>query len=211
MWTPRTFRVDDLPTLHALIREHSFGLLVSQSEGRPLGTHLPFMIDPDRGPHGTLIAHMARANPHWKSWSEGTVVMAVFQGAHAYISPEWYKQKETVPTWNYATVHAYGVPRLIHDPDALRPMVEALVDLHETQAASNWDRGQMEAVMGVELQAIVGFEIPIDQIQGKYKFNQNRSAEDQSGVADALERSPNAIDRAVAAIMRENLRGQREA
>ncbi len=207
MYTPRSFRVEDLPALHALIREHSFGILVSQEGDRPLATHLPFMVDPDRGPNGTLLAHMARANPHWKGWSESTTVMAIFQGPHAYVSPAWYVDQETVPTWNYAVVHAYGTPRLIHDPVELRPMVEALVETHEPAAGKVWDRTLMESVMGVELQAIVGFEIPIDRIEGKFKFNQNRSREDQAGVAEALERSDDPVGRAVAAIMRANLEG----
>jgi len=204
MYTPRSFRVEHLPTLHALIREYSFGILVSQDGDRPVATHLPFMVDEDRGPNGTLIAHMARANSHWKSWTDDTQVMAIFQGPHAYISPAWYDDQETVPTWNYATVHAYGRPHQIHDPARLRPMVERLVDIHER----GWDRSQMESVMHVELQAIVGFEIPIDSIEGKFKFNQNRSREDQEGVVRALEGSAEALERDTAEIMRQNvLRG----
>ncbi len=207
MYTPRSFRVEDLPTLHALIREYSFGVLVSQDGERPLATHLPFMVDPARGPNGTLIAHMARANPHWKAWSDDTTVLAIFQGPHAYVSPAWYREQETVPTWNYAVVHAYGTPRLVHDPVELRPMVEALLDTHEPAVGNVWDRSLMESVMGSELQAIVGFEIPIDRIEGKFKFNQNRSREDQEGAARALESSADALARAAGAIMRGNLDG----
>lgn len=207
MYTPRSFRVEHLPTLHALIREYSFGILVSQEGNRPVATHLPFMVDADRGPNGTLIAHMARANRHWKSWTDDTQVMTIFQGPHAYISPAWYEDQETVPTWNYATVHAYGRPRQIHDPVSLRPMVEALVDLHDGYSEAGWDRSQMESVMHIELQAIVGFEIPIDSIEGKFKFNQNRSREDQEGVVRALEASKDELQRDVAAIMRQNVEG----
>jgi transcriptional regulator len=96
MYTPRSFRVEHLPTLHALIRDFSFGVLISADGGRPIATHLPFMVAPDRGPHGTLIAHMARANPHWKGWTEDTETLAIFQGPHAYISPGWYEDQETV-------------------------------------------------------------------------------------------------------------------
>ena len=207
MYTPRSFRVEDISVLHQLIRDYSFGILVSQDGARPIATHLPFMVDPDRGTNGTLIAHMARANPHWKSWSERTTVMAIFQGPHAYISPAWYEAQQTVPTWNYATVHACGRPRLVHEPAELRPMVEALMDIHETAAGSDWERDLMETVMGVELQAIVGFEIPIDSIEGKFKFNQNRSREDQEGAAAALEGSDDPLERDAGAIMRRNLDG----
>ncbi len=208
MYTPPSFRIDDLAVLHALIREHSFGILVSQHGDRPVATHLPFHIDPGRGgPYGTLIAHMARANPQWKSWTDQTRVLAIFQGPHAYVSPGWYESQETVPTWNYATVHAGGTPRVIHDPDALRPLVTALVDLHEDHAGSGWDRGLMEPGMPAELKAIVGFEIPIDTLEGTFKFNQNRSRADQRGVADHLERSADPVERAAGAIMRRNLDG----
>ncbi|MEZ4415947.1 MAG: FMN-binding negative transcriptional regulator [Gemmatimonadota bacterium] len=208
MYTPRSFRVDDVAILHALIREHSFGILTSQDGARPVATHLPFMIDPERGgPNGTLIAHMARANPHWKTWTDETQVLAIFQGAHAYVSPGWYESQQTVPTWNYATVHAYGTPRLVHDPDELRAMVSPLVDLHEDYARSGWDRELMEPVMDRELKAIVGFEIPIDSLEGKFKFNQNRSREDQRRVAEQLQRSADPLERASAEIMRRNLAG----
>lgn len=206
MYTPRSFREDDLSVLHALIREHSFGILISQDGDRPLATHLPFMIDPARGgPNGTLVSHMARANPHWKSWTDTTRVLSIFHGPHAYISPDWYETQETVPTWNYATVHAYGTPRLIHDPEELRAMVTRLVNLHEDHVGSGWDRGLMESVMSVELRAIVGFEIPIDAIEGKLKFNQNRSLADQRGVAEHLSRSGDSLERASGEIMRRNL------
>ena len=205
MWTPRSFRVEDKAVLHDLIRQFSFGVLFSQSPDGPVATHLPFMIDGDRGPNGTLIAHMARANPHWKSWTEETELLAVFQGPHAYISPAWYEDQETVPTWNYATLHAYGRPNVIHDPDQLRPMVTRLVDLHEGGLDYPWDSSQMESVMEVELKAIVGFEIPIDRMEGKYKFNQNRSVADQRGVAEVLGGSDEPALRAVGEIMSDNV------
>jgi len=164
------------------------------------------MIDASRGgPRGTLVSHMARANPHWKSWTEQTRVLAIFQGPHAYITPGWYDQQRTVPTWNYATVHAYGTPRLIHDTDELRTIVTELVGLHEGAIESGWDRSLMDSVMSTELRAIVGFEIPIDSLEGKFKFNQNRSPEDQLGVVRGLERSGGPHEASVAAIMRRNL------
>jgi len=205
MYTPRSFRIEHLPTLHALIRDFSFGVLVSADGSSPVATHLPFMVDPDRGPLGTLIAHMARANRHWQSWTEETRVLTIFQGPHAYVSPGWYENQQTVPTWNHATVHAYGTPYLIREPSALRPMVEKLVDMHESHADSGWDRSMMKPEMATELQAIVGFEIPIDSIEGQFKFNQNRSREDQEGVAAVLEGSKLDLERETAKIMRRNM------
>lgn len=205
MWTPRPFRQEDVQTLHALMRRHNFAVLFSQADGRPYATHLPFMIDENRGPYGTLVGHMARANPHWKRFDDATQVLVVFQGPHAYISPSWYEDQVTVPTWNYAAVHAYGIPRLIHEPERLRPMVGELTRLHETAVGSTWDLDQAKPVMDTELKAIVGFEIPIDRLEGKYKFNQNRSRADQEGVIRALERATDPLERDVAAIMRSNV------
>ena len=205
MYNPRSFKVEDVSQLHTLIREFNFGIVISHSEGTAVATHLPFMIDAKRGANGTLIAHMARANPHWETWTEETELMVIFQGPHSYISPAWYQEQATVPTWNYATVHAYGRPVLIHEPENLRPMVKALVELHEEQIGRPWDISQMERVMETELKAIVGFEIAIERLEGKFKFNQNRTVEDQRAVVSALEESGNSNFRAVAAIMKKNL------
>jgi transcriptional regulator len=211
MYNPRSYRVESAATLHALIGEHSFGTLVSHGPTGLIATHLPFMIDPARGPDGTLVAHMARANPQWTTWTDETSVLAIFQGPHSYISPGWYEQQETVPTWNYAAVHAYGVPRLVHDPEQLRPMVMSLMERHESHARSGWDPGLMESVMDRELKAIVGFEIPIDRIEGKLKFNQNRSRADQLSVVNALSSSTDPNERAVGRFMeRHTLDGPEE-
>ena len=131
-------------------------------------------------------------------------MLAVFQGPHSYISPAWYEDQVTVPTWNYAVVHVYGTPRLIDDPGELRPMVERLTRQHEG-AEGEWDLSQADPVIETELKAIVGFEIPVDRIEGKYKFNQNRSHEDQAGVVRNLAESPDPTRRAVADIMTSNL------
>ena len=207
MYTPRSFQVDDKETLHALMRDFNFGLVFSQGEKGAVATHLPFMIDTERGKFGTLIAHLARANPHWKSWNEETELLVVFQGPHSYISPAWYKMQDTVPTWNYAAVHVYGRPRLIHDSEQLRTIVEDLVNFQEDQIGNPWDSTKMESEVETLLKAIVGFEIPIGQMEGKFKFNQNRSREDQESVAQALSESNNSTYRGVAEIMKKNLNG----
>lgn len=218
VYNSRSFRVDDLPTLHRLIQDFSFGVLFSHSPSGPVASHLPFMVDPGRGPNGTLIAHMARANPQWKTWTDETEVLAVFQGPHAYISPAWYEEQATVPTWNYAIVHATGRPRLILEPERLRPMVDRLLRLHESAdvpgtgsppvgpGGAPWRDAQREAVMETELKAIAGFEIPIDRLEGKFKLSQNRSRADQEGVVRALDESSDAGLRSVADLMRANLR-----
>lgn len=206
MYTPGSFRERELGALHALIRRYNFAVMFSQHDGVPTATHLPFLLDETRGEYGTLIAHIARANPQWKKFDEHTEVLVVFQGPHAYISPSYYADQATVPTWNYAAVHVYGVPVLVHEPVALRPMVDALLDSHETAVHSQWDRSLAEPDMYSDLQAIVGIEIPIRRVEGKWKFNQNRSLDDQKGVVAALEGSGDSLEREVAAIMRENIK-----
>lgn len=203
MYTPRSYRHDDVTDLHDLIRRYNFAPLFTHRDGESFVTHLPFMIDPERGPHGTLLAHMARANPHWRAFEGGAPSVVVFTGPHAYISPAWYVHQETVPTWNYAVVHATGTPRLVTDTGAMHDMVMRLVHNHEDPIGNPWDLGK--ATVEPELPAIVGFEIPIDRIEGKFKLNQNRAVEDQEGVVRALAESDDPAAREIAALMRRNL------
>lgn len=205
MYTPAKFKESGLGRLHALVRGHDFALLFSQTKAGPQATHLPFLLDETRGPYGTLVAHMARANPHWKSFTEETEALVVFQGPHAYISTSWYAADELVPTWNYAAVHAYGRPRLVHDPEALLPMVQALLDVHEAPISGPRDLTTHRDALLPQLKAIVGFEIEIKRLEGKWKFNQNRSRADQQGVVNALQNHEDPMRRAVADIMQTHL------
>ena len=133
MYTPKSFKLEELSKLHELIINNNFGLLFSHSteKGSSLATHLPFDLDKARGEYGTLVGHLARANGQWKTWNEGTELLVVFQGPHAYISPAWYQQQVAVPTWNYAAIHVYGRPKIVQEPEDIRPMVEKLVAMHE--------------------------------------------------------------------------------
>jgi transcriptional regulator len=206
MYTPRSYRNEDTRELHALIRRYNFATLFTHRAGESFATHLPFMIDADRGPNGTLIAHMARANPHWRAFADAPPSLVVFLGPHAYISPAWYHHQETVPTWNYAVVHVTGTPRIVSDDGDMRAMVMRLVDEHEGPLGHPWDVAQAQAVMDVEMKGIVGFEIVIDRMEGKFKLNQNRAREDQEGVAAALEATEDPSAREIARLMRARLR-----
>lgn len=208
MYTPQSFQVDDLATLHSLMRDYNFATLISHEAGSVVATHLPFLLDADRGPNGTLVSHMARANPHWQSWTESTEVVVIFQGPHSYISPSWYVNQIAVPTWNYAAVHAYGTPSLLDDRESLRDIIDRLVAFQEGPLGNPWDPSQAEPMVEALLEAIVGFEIAIDRLEGKFKFNQNRSREDQESVAQALEGTSDPSHRAVADIMRANLESE---
>ena len=205
MYIPRSFKEERIEVLHDLIRRYSFGILFNQEEGSPIATHLPFMIDPDKGEYGTLVAHFARANPHWKRVKDSSEVLVVFQGPHCYISPSWYVERSLVPTWNYAAVHVYGPVEINDDPKFLRPMLEKLVEKYESTQPNSWAMKMAESNIDALMQAIVGFEVPVSKIEGKFKFNQNLSKEDQQGVVRALEGSPNPMEREVAAIITRNL------
>ncbi|MGH8279942.1 MAG: FMN-binding negative transcriptional regulator [Gammaproteobacteria bacterium] len=207
MYTPAAFKLDDVPRLHALIRKYPFAPLLTAHQGDIAVTHLPFMVDPARGRYGTLIAHMARANSHWKLFDGQQEALAVFTGPNAYISPSWYESPVTVPTWNYAVVHATGRPAIVSDKQRVRAILEQLVAIHEAYVHPPWRTEQAGDYINDQIQYIVAFEIPIERLEGKFKFNQNRSRKDQEGVVQALAGATNPLQRAVAELMAENLRG----
>lgn len=201
MYVPAAFAQEDLGALHDLIDANDFGLLVSQGPDGLIASHLPFLLDRTRGAHGTLYAHVARANPQWRNIADGEA-MAVFQGPHAYISPSWYKSHPSVPTWNYAAAHAYGRVTLIEDGAALQALVNKLVARHEASRAPAWSTdGLPQKFIDGMLRGIVGFEMTITRIDGKQKLSQNRSATDRRGVIAALAGSESSHDQAMGAYM----------
>lgn len=204
MYIPKHTAETDIPTLQAFMQANNFAILFSSRDNQPMATHLPFMLDTTRGTYGTLIAHFAKANPHWQLLDADTEILVVFHGAHSFISPTWYANATVVPTWNYATVHAYGKGHLIHDAEELRAMVTELVSVHDH--LPNIEDEFPQHLM----QAIVGIEIPIDRFEGKFKFSQNKSIEDQQGVVAVLSESKEDMQRAVADIMRKNIERQTE-
>ncbi|MEP7284186.1 MAG: FMN-binding negative transcriptional regulator [Chloroflexota bacterium] len=202
MYIPGAFREEDQSVLHDFMQQNNFAVLVTSNDGQLCATHLPFYLDPSRGQHGTLVAHMARANAQWKTFDGEHEALIIFQGAHAYISPSWYEPTQTnVPTWNMAVVHAYGVPRIITDDEQMYRMLTQLVDAHELGFESPWSIQNSEASVHRQLAAIVGFEITITRLEGKFKLSQNRSETDQQHVIEALSQSLNELDRQVAGLM----------
>jgi transcriptional regulator len=201
MYLPPAFATKDLATLHDLIEAYNFGTLVSQGPDGPYASHIPFLLDRARGANGTLVAHLSRGNPHGRYLADHTA-MAVFVGPHGYISPSWYAMHPAVPTWNYAAVHAYGTPHLIEDPAALRAIVIRLVAMNEGGRPAPWTTDDLPAeFMSGMLKGIVGFEIPIERIEGKLKLSQNRSAEDRRRVIATLGASEAPRDRLLADYM----------
>jgi transcriptional regulator len=210
MYMPERFREDDLPTLHALMRDYSFATLVTQHEGVPFASHLPLVLAADEGPYGTLYGHMARPNPQWRDFDAAQDVLVIFHGPHTYVSPSWYEEDPAnVPTWNYAAVHAYGSPRLITDDDSCRALLDTLVRRHEAPFATPWRLHMPEAELRQKMQGIMAFAVRITRLEGKLKLSQNRALEDQQRVAATLRQSADPMSRDVGALMQQRLEARR--
>ena len=202
MYIPSAFREDDLPVLHAMMRDTRLANFVTATDEGLLATPLPLILMSEEGSCGTLYGHMARANPQWKLAPRGDA-LALFTGPDAYISPAWYPSKaehgKVVPTWNYIAVHACGPVEFFEDADRLLDVVTRLTDLHEASRAGRWAvRDAPEAFIRAQLRGIVGLRMPIMRLEGKRKMSQNRSAEDRAGVAAGLAASDRPADRKVA-------------
>ena len=195
MYLPALTAETDPETLHALIAAHPLGTWVTQGEGGLTADHVPFLVDRDAGEHGTLVGHVARANPVWQTLLDSPAAesLIVFQGAQSYISPSWYAAKKehgkVVPTWNYAVVHAHGVARAIEDRAWLRRLVGRLTDTQEAtlRQTAPWQVTDAPAdyIDGM-LNAIVGIEVSITRLVGKWKVSRNRPAADRQGVVSGL-------------------------
>ncbi|MCG8592089.1 MAG: FMN-binding negative transcriptional regulator [Proteobacteria bacterium] len=201
MYIPDSFAVRDLGRVHEFIRHHGFATLVSSSDQGPVASHVPLWLDASAGEQGVLHGHVARANPHWQLFNGEDRSLAVFHGPHAYVSPTWYAARHAVPTWNYAVVHATGRPRRVDEPE-LRAALERLVEQYEGPRDDPWPGELPEAMRRGLLDAIVGFELPIERLEAKFKLSQNRSGADARGVVEKLEASDREDDRGVAALMR---------
>jgi transcriptional regulator len=193
MYMPAHFEEKRPEVMHALLRAHPLATWVVRQGDELVVNHVPFLIDADRGPHGTLVGHVARANPVWRSLGAS---VAVFQGPQAYVSPSWYPSKrehgKVVPTWNYAVVHAHGQPRAIESRDAFLAIVNRLTQTHEANSAAPWAVSDAPAdFIEQMLKAIVGIEIPIERIVGKWKVSQNRSLPDRTGTVAGLRQRGN--------------------
>ena len=185
MYIPASFEEKNLATLHEFIEQHSFGLLISQVDDQPFATHLPFLLDRNAGANGTLIGHIARANPQWKSFGDQTV-LTIFNGPQAYISPTWYEAENLVPTWNYIAVHVYGSVKIVHDETLLLDILQKTVSEYERSMPNPWSFDSSEAYLKPLLGQIVGFQIEIAKIEGKYKLSQNHPMERREKVVAAL-------------------------
>lgn len=207
VYLPKHFAEDRIEVLHEAIRRTELATLVTFGAGGLFATHLPVVLDHSAGPFGTLYCHVARANPQWRDYAADTQVLAMFLGPHTYISPRWYETKRetgrVVPTWNYLAVHAYGTLRTFDEPDRLRQHVEQLTSQHEGKRPDPWRVADAPPnfVDGL-LKGIVGFELSIERIEGKWKMSQNRPENDRLGVIAGLDAMDNSSSLGVAEIMR---------
>jgi transcriptional regulator len=191
MYLPMHFKEERLPMLHGLIRAQPLATLVTLSTGGLTADHVPLLLDAERGAYGTLVGHVARANPLWKDHQTAVDALAVFTGPDSYISPSFYPTKRktgmVVPTWNYVAVHAWGKLNVHDDANWLRDLVSRLTDHHESAGKAPWRVTDAPAdFIDKMLKAIVGIEIPIHRIEGKWKVSQNRPAADREGTIAGL-------------------------
>lgn len=212
MYQPAHFVEPRLEVKHDLIRAHPFGLLVSIEGGLPVANALPFFLDAAAAPLGVLRGHVARSNPQWQGLKTAPESLVIFQGPHTYVTPSWYQTKQetgkVVPTWNYVMVQVRGKMRVIEDRTWLLDMVTSLTDIHEGPRAEPWRvTDAPPAYLDAMLKAIVGLEMEITSIDGKWKVSQNRSAADMQGLIAGLATQGDGNGREIAKLARERLPG----
>ena len=208
MYEPPLHRQDDVAAQHELIRRHPLGLLVSHGAQGLVANAIPFLVDAGASKLGTLRAHVARANGQWRDLREAGEALVVFQGVDHYVSPSWYATKretgKVVPTWNYLMVQARGTARVIDDEAWLRRQIVALTQSQESERPAPWAVSDApEDFVAAMVRQIVGVEIEIADIRGKWKASQNRNAADRAGVVEGLTADGDAHALAMAAIVRE--------
>lgn len=207
MYVPRHFEESERSRLDAFMRANDFAALVSSVDGAPFATHVPVLLDPSRGPQGSILGHMARGNPHWRSWGTDAEVLVIFNGPHCYVSPTWYETTPNVPTWNYAAVHASGRARVIDDPAEARAILARTVAVYEGEGEGAWSLdGLPEDYLRRMIRGVAAFEIAIERVEGKFKLSQNRADVDRQAVLRRLETSADPAEAAVGALMVEHER-----
>lgn len=208
MYQPPHHREDRLEVQHELIRLHPLGTLVTMTKSGLVANALPFILDAARGTYGTLQAHLARANTQWRDFEPAVDALVIFQGPQRYITPSWYAVKQetgkVVPTWNYAVVQASGPMRVIEDRDWLATQIAALTNKLENGRTGPWAvTDAPPAFVEAQISGIVGIEIPIARIEGKWKVSQNRPEADRQGVIDGLRAAGEDESLAMAELVRE--------
>jgi transcriptional regulator len=208
MYVNPLHRLTDRENLFALMTSHPLGAWVCQGRAGLIANHVPFLLDRSRGPYGTLIGHVSRANPVWRELDSASPCVVMFQGPQAYITPGWYPGKaehgEVVPTWNYVVAHAHGVARGVEDRDWIFDMLRRLTETHETPRAAPWSVSDAPApFMERMMRAIVGIEIPIVRLEGKLKASQDEAVPDRLGTVRGLREQACDVARAMATLVQD--------
>jgi transcriptional regulator len=196
MYIPRHNAETRIPVMHDLIRAQSFGSLITMNGSGLFASHIPMVLEQDGSEFGILKCHVARANAQWRDFDPSVEALAIFAGHHHYISSSWYplvsgigaeKTGAEVPTWNYVVVHAYGPLRVIEDPQALLAHLTSLTDIHEAASANPWSVNDApEGYIAQQMRGIVGLELPIRRLEGKWTVSQNRNERDREAVIKGL-------------------------
>ncbi|MFJ7736295.1 FMN-binding negative transcriptional regulator [Lysinibacillus sp. NPDC097287] len=199
MYIPKAFRVTDQVQLIKFIEQNSFGILFSQLNAEPFATHLPFVVE-----ENCLLSHFAIANPQWQHL-DGQQVLVVFHGPHAYISPTWYQEENTVPTWNYTAVHVVGKVKVVKESERLQDILEKTIHFNEQFETNPWQANfDAKAISGM-MNGIVGVEVNIESIEGKWKMNQHHPVKRQQNAIEGLMQSPQIYAKQVAKLMKKNV------
>jgi transcriptional regulator len=201
VYIPEYHRIEDRAVTMAFIKANPFAILISSTPEGPFATHLPILAREIDG-HLHLRGHMAKANPHWKSINENEESLVIFHGPHAYISPSLYETRESVPTWNYAAVHAYGKGSVVTDESHLHALLQELIAHFDSQYAEQWP-SLSDQYRSRMVQHIVGFELTATRVETKFKLSQNRPRADQENVIQSLASCSDSTVAAVAALMKQ--------
>jgi transcriptional regulator len=201
LYIPEFNRLKDTGAALGFMRANPFAIVVSAGDGSPFATHIPVLATEAAG--GIMLrGHVARANPHWNMLEQDGETLAIFHGPHAYISPGLYGSRESVPTWNYAAVHAYGQARIFHEAEPLTEVLLETIAVFEQAYLDQW-RGLNENYRAKMLSNIVGFEIPVERLEAKFKLSQNRPRADQSRIIQSLESSTDSAISGIAKLMKD--------
>lgn len=203
MYIPPHSLIEDIQVIHNFIENNSFAILVTKNKEKINATHIPVLIKKNEGNYGTLYCHIAKANMQWKDFDKD--VLVIFSGAHHYISSSWYETDQSVPTWNYLSVHAYGEMEIVNDRDDKIRIVNELVKYFEGEGSTYSTNNLRESYFEGLLKGIVAFRIGITKLEGKQKLSRNRSKESQKSVITELEKAGNDNAKQIAELMKKNL------
>lgn len=206
MYVPDLYAVTDKGRSYDFIRDNGFGILFSSQGPGPVASHLPFVLSEGSDGEDSLLGHMARANDQWR-YADGNDVLVVFHGAHAYVSPTWYREDDTLPTWNYAVVHAYGTFETVNDKQQTVDIVEQVVDYYESFLPQPWKADFDSPYNRKMIKGVTAFRIRINRVEGKWKMGQNRPPYLRRRAADALRTLPGENERAIAEMMEAEIGG----